>query len=68
MSQYARESFPVLDPLIFLCRLGMARKRRRDDDGMVGVAQGIWEPHNELGKFGPSQVAKVSEGSWDLGV
>lgn len=35
------------------------RRRRREDDGMVGVAQGIWEPHNELSKLGPNQVAKV---------
>lgn len=35
------------------------RRRRREDDGMVGVAQGILEPHNELSKLGPNQVAKV---------
>lgn len=35
------------------------RRRSREDYGMVGVAQGIWEPHNELSKLGPSQVARV---------
>lgn len=35
------------------------RRRSREDDGMVGVAQSIWEPHNELSKLGPNQVATV---------